>query len=118
MALVPWPDDAGERTAAVAVIVAAAGIDESAALRLGPVAAELVQSYAPNAPAIEIKDESAIRVSCYLHTNKSSHVTSLSVGPLDVRYAAQRGSRDPLAISGAAALLAGYRKARMSAVKL
>ena len=37
MALVPWPDDAGERTAAVAVIVAAAGIDESVAGRLGPV---------------------------------------------------------------------------------
>ena len=70
MALVPWPDDAGERTAAVAVIVAAAGIDESVAGRLGPVSSQLVQSYAPDWRRNRLKMNQRYRVCSYLHTEQ------------------------------------------------
>ena len=69
--------------------------------RLAGVAAALVESYAPNAPA-EIKDESAIRVAAYL---------------FDVSPGSVSAPQNAFVHSGAQALLSFWREQRATLVR-
>ena len=64
MALSPWPESQAEVDAAVAVLEAALP-PGAPAQRLGPVAAEMTEHFAPNAPE-SVKSESVIRISAWL----------------------------------------------------
>lgn len=92
--------------------LAAAGgerIDETLAARLLPVAREMVDRYAPNAPD-EVSNEAAIRCAGYL-TVAPDNVVQQSAGPLQASYAVSRQST--LRHSGAMSLLAPYKVRRI-----
>ena len=67
--LSPWPTTPAAQAAATTALAAAVGSSEAVAGRLGPVVSELVERFAPAAPAA-VKSEAVIRASGWLHGNK------------------------------------------------
>ena len=107
MALSPWPEAQADIDAAVALLAAALPPSADAA-RLGPVSAALVEAEASGAPP-EIKDESVIRCSGWLHESKPGLADSkLSAGPVEVVKTFSPGL-SALRHSGAMALLSRWK---------
>ena len=87
--------------------------DDAAAQRLGSVAAELVERYAPAAPQ-PVKNEAVIRTAGWLRDQPSVALRSEDVGPLSVSYATTHVSA--LRHSGAMALLSPFKVRRAGAI--
>ena len=112
VALSPWPDsaDAVAVQAAVECLVAAVDkADAAKAERVGPVAAAMVQRYAPGAPQA-VKSESVIRLVGWILGTPAEAIRSGSAGPLSVGYDTKRTSSAALRNSGAMGLLAAFRQ--------
>ena len=118
MALSPWPTTPVALTAAVerlkaAVQGAALDSDERAA-QLGAVAAEMVESYAPQAPQI-LRDEAVIRFSGYLAQSDFGTIAKEAIGPRSIDYTVNHASA--FRNSGAAALVTRWRVRRAGAIE-
>ena len=92
---------------------AALGIDSATAIRLLPVATELVNRFAPDAPGV-IADEAVVRTAAWLHEAPAAGQTSETTGDLSTRYAAS--SMSALRNSGAMSLLSPWKQRRAGAV--
>ena len=110
--LAPWPEDASGAMKATAELSKAIGGDgaqtDPVARRLGPVAAEIVQNFAPDAPS-SVKNEGTIRLCGYLAASELHGYGTLqsdTVGQLASTY---RYSSDAFRRCGAMALLSPYR---------
>ena len=114
--LSPWPEAQADIDAAVAVLEGALP-DGAPAARLGPVAAEMTEHFAANAPE-SVKSESVIRISAWLF-QRSPGVRAQSVRlggavALESTFAAATGA---LSNSGAKSLLAPWRVRRAGAIR-
>ncbi|MCY4002501.1 MAG: hypothetical protein OXF33_02155 [Rhodospirillales bacterium] len=93
---------------------AAIGSDLDTATRLLPVATELVERFAPDAPE-SIQNEGTIRVAGWLAEAPSSGVRSEAVG--DIRTSWSPSSPVPMRASGAMALLAPWKSREAGVVE-
>ena len=100
-------------TIAATVLAAAVRVDQVTAARLLPVAAELVDRFAPDAPEA-VSNEAAIRCAGWLAEAPSSGVRSESLG--DVRTSWTPAMTGALRHSGAMALLSPWKVRRAGAV--
>ena len=91
----------------------ALGIEADHAERLLPVAVEMVERYAPGAPAA-IQNEAAIRAAGYLAEMPAAGVRSEAVADVSTSYAASHVSA--LRHSGAMALLSPYKVRRAGSI--
>ena len=113
MALVPWPEDAALIDAAILRIASSAFNDSTSkgqarALRFGPVAADLVEEYAPLAPD-PIKDEALIRMVGWMDDKTN---ISIRAANLTLRKTRGRDELSALKYSGAGALLNPWKVRR------
>ena len=92
-----------------AELAAAAGVDDDTAARLLDVANELIERYAPAAPAA-VKREAIIRCAGWLHGQPADSIRSREVGPMNVSYTPSMLSS--LRHSGAMALLSAWKVRR------
>ena len=107
VAMSPWPSSPVALTAATECLATALGEDDAATVqRLGSVAAELVQRYAPDAPA-PVKNEAVIRCAGWLAGQPAAAIRSEKVGELGVDYVPSMLSA--LRHSGGQALLSGWK---------
>ena len=108
--LSPWPSSPVALTAATECLKTALGEDDDAtAQRLGSVAAELVERYAPSAPT-PVKNEATIRAAGWLHEQPAAAVRSEAVGDISTSFAATHTSA--LRHSGGQALLSPWKQRR------
>ena len=91
-------------------LAAVTGLDDAEAVRLLPVATEIVEHHAKDAPTA-LQDESVIRVAIYLSGSQSTTpMISVEIGDgLTARF---RPSGSALRLSGAESILAPYRERR------
>ena len=92
---------------------AALGIDSATAIRLLPVATELVNRFAPDAPGV-IADEGVVRTAAWLHEAPSGGQTSEGIGDVSTRWSV--ASMSALRHSGAMALLSPWKIRRAGAI--
>ena len=112
--LSPWPDTPAALTAATECLKTALGEDDDAtAQRLGSVAAELVENFAPDAPQ-PVKNEATIRTAGWMHEQPAAAVRSETVGDISTSFAATHTSA--LRHSGAMALLSPWKVRRAGAI--
>ena len=113
--LSPWPVDGTTRSAELAArrLALATGQSEALATVIGPVAAALVERYAPGAPQA-VKDEATIRCAGYLATADFGAVQSEAIGPRSLTWTPNHA--DMFRRSGAAALLTRWRVRRAKAI--
>ena len=102
MALVPWPEDAAlqhEAGTLLSVAVFGSNTSENRAksVRLGPVAAALVDSYAPLAP-IPVQDECVFRIVGWMAEKGLN--TTFTAGSVTVRKSRGRDELSALKYSG------------------
>ena len=97
-------------TITAAQVVTATGLTAAVAARLVPVATELVQHFAVDAP-VALQDEAVIRICAYMSGSQgTTSLSSLSVSQsLDMKF---RGPGSALRLSGAESILAAYRERR------
>ena len=101
-------------TLTAAELAEALGADQALADRLLPVAAAIVEDYAPDAPAA-LANEAVLRFAGYLaNTYHYGAVRSHGIGPLSVEYVTNRGAM--FRNSGAAALLTRHKRRRAGSV--
>ena len=118
MALVPWPEDAAlQHEAGTLLSVAVFGSNtthnRARAVRFGPVAAALVDSYAPLAP-IPVQDEAVFRIVGWLAEKGVN--TTFTAGSVTVRKSRGRDELSALKYSGSAALLNPWKRRRAGKV--
>ena len=109
VALSPWPTDAHEaRAAGDCIVTAVSEATNENSIRVGSVAAALVESYAPGAPQA-VKNEAVLRICGWLLGTPSQAIRSGNAGPLSVSYDTRRAVGGALRNSGAMGLLAPFR---------
>lgn len=114
--LSPWPTTPAATAAAVACLRAAIaneGEADEVIERIGAVAAERVERYAPGAPQ-PIRDEATIRFAGYLYGSDFGGIRKETIGPQEVEYIANHANA--WRNSGAAALLAPWRVRRAGVI--
>ena len=113
--LVPWPTTPAAVTAATVRIKAVTGSAADAAVQsMGQTAAELVQRFAPDAPA-SVKDEAALRIAGWLYARRPRNSVQISTVIRitgDDRFSLAAFRTDPLWASGARGLLHQWRARR------
>ena len=92
-----------------AALATAIGVETAVAVRLLAVAIELVNMYAPMAPA-SVADEAALRTAGFLSEHSAAAIRRESIGDIATSYAPANVSA--LRHSGAAALLSPWRRRR------
>ena len=103
MAFVPWNDASAGSLAAII------GTDGEIAARLGATAAAMIVSeFDVEGAPMPILDEALIRACAYLAELDAVGTVSEQLG--DMRRRLRDGDRDPLLASGAAAMLARWRR--------
>ena len=107
----------GERSAATGgsaisadELATAARVEIAVARRLLPVAQATVERFAANAP-VEIKNEAIIRLAGWLNSSPPGDLVPTGVGGIDFTWR-PGASRNALRNSGAAGLLAPWRRPR------
>ena len=118
MALVPWPEDAAlQHQAASLLSFAVFGNNDSEnrakSVRLGPVAAALIDRFAPLAP-IPVQDECVFRIVGWLAEKGLN--TTFTAGSVTVRKSRGRDELSALKYSGSAALLNPWKRRRAGKV--
>ena len=118
MALVPWPEDAALRDEAASLLSFSvfgdnSSVNRAKSVRLGPVAAALVDSYAPLAP-IPVQDEAVFRIVGWLAEKAVN--TTLRAGNVTVRHSRGRDELSALKYSGAGSLLNPWKRRRAGKV--
>ena len=112
--LAPWPTTPVALTAATECLATAFGEDDAATVqRLGTVAAELVQRFAPDAPQ-PVKNEATIRCAGWLREAPASGARREDIG--DVSTAWSPNATGGLRASGAMSMLSGWKQRRGGAV--
>ena len=116
MALSPWPSTPAAIQTAKEQLAAAIGSSPEIAARLGPVAAALVEEYAPGPGAPQaIRDEAVIRTAGWLHGARPRGVTAVKTGGIDFEFASTAASS--LRASGSMALLSRWKIRRAGVIK-
>ena len=100
-------------TLAAAELAEAVGVDSATATRLLAVATELVNRFAPDAPA-EISNEAVIRCAGWLAEQPNAAITSETEGDIRTSYAPTMTSA--LRHSGGMALLSPWKVRRAGAI--
>jgi len=110
--LSPWPDD---ETAAVACIKSTLSGGESLsddrAAQLGMSASELVERFAPDAPA-SVKNEATLRVAAFLLYREPKPIQGITLGHVRIDFRERFFSPNALHNSGARSLLLPWRRRR------
>ena len=83
--------------------------------RLGGAAAALVEAFAPGA-STATKDEAVIRCAAWMKSSPATELFAISAGGIDLAYR-PLASRNALRASGAAGILAPWRKPRVRVLK-
>ena len=108
VALSPWPDGANSVQAVQCLVDAVVKADAAKAARVGPVAAAMVESYAPGAPQA-VKNEAVVRLAGWILGTPAAAIRTGTAGPLSAGYDSKRAVGGALRNSGAMGLLADFR---------
>ena len=113
VALSPYPDSARDdaRTCLRAGITTT-GVSDARLDATALAASALVERYAPAAPDA-VRSEAMVRLVGWLLARRPRAETAAAIGTIQMTYARERQApSDPLGFSGAAALLAPWRRRR------
>ena len=111
VSLSPWPEDVQEaRAAGNCIVTAVSQATNENSIRVGPVAAAIVEQYAPGDHVPQaVKNEAVLRISGWLLGTPHHAIRAGTAGPLSATYDSSR-TRSALRNSGAMSLLSPFKK--------